>query len=586
MSYLHAPRLSFAGKFFADPSTVDNNRNNFNLGVPLNQDPIGPNNNYGIGWNFQGTHVFRIEGGKVGSVDSGNGPVLSGDPLVGATVESVLDYYKYPAKLVDLDPDQQSVSAVWGLQLRVSIADPTNPATILAGVSGLMPPTAFADMWTRVLGTLGGMSFFSAVFTSVLTNLKWIAPEKSPVLSELFKLSPDRLSLRLIVDSYQPRATSATFRFGRVVGTIGPALAKEPVRYVGGRRLSAAANPNTGSPAYGPVPAVVDGANSRLLLDLGNFVPTKGPPGIAAVPPEGWPVRASDFELYVTTGPPAVPPSPHTTKSADIFVAAPPSTKLGSIHFDPADYTTAGGIKAVPLTKDQLALIADAPLSLIDVTAGGSTPAVAEDPSGLYVDVSEVVYRLEPGAAATVALGAWKFGQRAAGVNLDLVIQPQGQPDPNNTPAAGLAFPASVTTEADGTAAVALKAGDPAGVRKDMNIDGQVYFLGGPWTNLGHIFPLQSAPINVLVFDNYPVPVNPTWAEHVGPILAYYAQVYPYMKTIIDLADRDTVIQNADAILYVLNLEVEHPHYMPVLRDLSAGKRQMLVNWLGSSDHI
>ena len=582
MSYLHAPRLSFAGKFFADPSTVDNNRNNFNLGVPLNQDPSGPNNNYGIGWNFQGTHVFRIDGGKVGSVDPGQGSVTTGDPLIGASVESVLDYYKYPAKLVDLDPDQQSVSAVWGLQLRVAIAGPAAP---LAGVSGLMPATAFADMWTRVLGTPGGMPFFSAVFTSVLTDLKWIAPEKSPLLAALAELSPDRLALRLIVDSFQSRATSATFRFGRVVGTIGPSLAKEPARYVGGRRLSAAANPNTGSPAYGPVPAVIDATGSRLLMDLGNFVPTIGPPTITAVPPDGWPVRPSDFDLYVTPGPPAPAPGPQTAKAADAVAAAPPGTKLASIHFDPADYMTVGGIKAVPLTKDQLSLIADAPLSLIDVTGGGSVPAVAEDPSGLYVDVSEVVFRLEPGATAEVALGAWKFGRPAAGAKLDLVIQPQGQPDPNNTPATGLTFPASVTTGAGGTAAVALQAGDPTGVRKDMNIDGQVYFLGGPWTDLGHIFPLQSAPINVLVFDAYPVPARPTWAEHVAPILSYYAQVYPYMKTLIDLADRDTVVQNADAILYVLNLGIEHPHYMPVLRDLSAGKRQMLVNWLGSADH-
>lgn len=57
------------------------------------------------------------------------------------------------------------------------------------------------------------------------------------------------------------------------------------------------------------------------------------------------------------------------------------------------------------------------------------------------------------------------------------------------------------------------------------------------------------------------------------------------MKTIIDLADRDSVIQNVDAIRYVLNLAVEHPHYMPVLRDLSEGKRKTILNWLSSTNH-
>src|SRR5262245_26727390 len=123
MSYLDTPRLTFAGRFFADPSTVDNNRNNFNLGVPLNQDPPGPNNNYSVGWNFQGSHVFKFDRCTVRAIDTGSGPATAGDPLIGGAVESTLDVFKYPAKLVDLDSDQQSVSQVWGLAVRVVVPD-------------------------------------------------------------------------------------------------------------------------------------------------------------------------------------------------------------------------------------------------------------------------------------------------------------------------------------------------------------------------------------------------------------------------------------------------------------------------------
>jgi len=56
--------------------------------------------------------------------------------------------------------------------------------------------------------------------------------------------------------------------------------------------------------------------------------------------------------------------------------------------------------------------------------------------------------------------------------------------------------------------------------------------------------------------------------------------VYPYMKTLLDMADRDTVLQNIDALDYALRLPLAHPHHMPVLRDLSDAKRETILRWL------
>jgi hypothetical protein len=212
--------------------------------------------------------------------------------------------------------------------------------------------------------------------------------------------------------------------------------------------------------------------------------------------------------------------------------------------------------------------------------AANPVPAVQEDPTGLYVDVSRPFSRLNPSQIDTVTMSALRFGRPAPGLSLALGLIPQGTPDPNNTPAAALPFPASVTTGADGTAALTLTAGDPGTPRGTLNIDGQVYFIGGPWMNFGNIFPLQGAAVSVLVFSGYAVPATPTWDEHIGPILSYYAQVYPYMKTIVDLADRETVVRNADALYSVLALPVDHPHYMPILRDLSDAKRETILRWL------
>src|SRR4051812_12330203 len=165
MSYLDPPRINFAGKFAADPSTVDNNRNNFVLGAPLSNDPNSPN---WVFWNPMGGHVFRFLDCTVRSAVLPDGPQPAGDPLIGARLESASDVHGYPAKLVDLDPDQQSVSQIWGLVVRVAIPDPAAPAQARASVTGEMPAASFADMWTRVLGGgAAGIPWFSAVYQSV-----------------------------------------------------------------------------------------------------------------------------------------------------------------------------------------------------------------------------------------------------------------------------------------------------------------------------------------------------------------------------------------------------------------------------------
>jgi hypothetical protein len=99
---------------------------------------------------------------------------------------------------------------------------------------------------------------------------------------------------------------------------------------------------------------------------------------------------------------------------------------------------------------------------------------------------------------------------------------------------------------------------------------------------MGTTNPAGGAPINVLIFSGYQIPAQPNWTDHVGPILSNYARMYPYMKSIIDLGDYATVVQNAQAIQYVLNLPVSDPHHMPIVRDLSQAKLTMINNWFAN----
>ena len=147
MAYLDVPRLHFAGRFYADPSTIDNTDANFLPNAPIGQNPNNP-----ILWNPMGTHTYRFQDAVVKTGVDRQGKVIqssTADPVIGARFESILDFYQYVAKLVDLDVNQQGVSQVWGLQVRVGIPDPKHPDQLLASVSGVMPGTAFADLWVR-----------------------------------------------------------------------------------------------------------------------------------------------------------------------------------------------------------------------------------------------------------------------------------------------------------------------------------------------------------------------------------------------------------------------------------------------------
>ena len=75
---------------------------------------------------------------------------------------------------------------------------------------------------------------------------------------------------------------------------------------------------------------------------------------------------------------------------------------------------------------------------------------------------------------------------------------------------------------------------------------------------------------------------NPTWDENVQPIFDQYAKIYPGMKNILDLSDEQTVLDNIDALLEVFSSPFDDPHTMPVTRDLSPQKVDVINTWLNN----
>ena len=167
MSYLRSPRLHFSGRFQADPSTVNNDPEHFDTSrFQSNYDLPGAGSSNGW-WNPGGTANWRFFECSVQRVVYEDGTICDDpalDPVVGSPVGS--GGGRTEGKLVDLDPEQQMVSEVWGFQ--VTLGGGLNGFSI----RGDFEVAAFSDIWVRYAQGHPD-SFFGAFYQSVLQNLAW-----------------------------------------------------------------------------------------------------------------------------------------------------------------------------------------------------------------------------------------------------------------------------------------------------------------------------------------------------------------------------------------------------------------------------
>jgi hypothetical protein len=522
MSYLDTPRLHFAGGFAADPSTVNNLRSNHNPQVPITDG----------GWHPEGRHDFSLQGCTVRSTVDASGVVrqtAADDSLVGGSVVA-----SPRGKLVDLDPDYQFGSQVWGLELRVSAASGGGR------VRGRMTTATMRDLWF-FRGPEGFSKGVGASYQSVLTDPIWDPGSGSPVLEELRRVSPERLSVKFVAYAYDTGS-----RTGRIVGTIGPVQPGEPDHFLAARRASADPGAALGSDAsifaaFGAVPFQLDPARNVVVLDLGNAVPEQSGGG-----------------------------EPRQLGTMEAVILSPRET-LGAIDYSKAHYELTAGVNELAITRDQAQRLADAELGIVVSTQGGD-PIMTERPSGLYVDATETVWRMDPGATMSVELVATRFGAPLAEQTLSLEVL-------SGIPASGLTIPdpPQVMTDAAGRATVAFTAGDPGHPRQE-HLDGQYYevgFFDGEITDPSRLL----GGFHIRVFDRHPPVDDPTWT-HVQPIFAAFDRLYPSMQDVFDLGDEEAVREHLEGIGERLRLAPEDRGYMPVTRDLSRDKLALVLRWL------
>jgi hypothetical protein len=564
---LHPVRLHFAGRFRGDVSTVNNVASRFENGS-FNSDfqkPLSGANDRS-NWQPAGTGAWRLLDCRVTRHYRSDGTFASTpgeDIAVSLAVRGSGD--RSSAKIVDLDPEQQGVSMIFGLT--VCLVD--DRGRIL--MQGEFDPAAFFDLRSnRSPG--GGDAGRSAYFQSVLTNVTWGDIAASPCLTQLRQASAaQKLSIRFIADGYQMRDPQRGY--GRVVGTIGPYIDGEPKTFVVGRHLQVQTAAGPPAPEYAQVDCRVDAERRKVLVDVGNILKVK---------PNG------DF-----------------SDLGDITLTAGNGIVLGALNYKgDGSYANTAGIYELPpdrtLTDAELTAATQNPLQLMLRPPGAAAPQAfaSEKADGFYVRPEQFVFRLDPGASAQT----------------DLIVTRFGVPSPNATPAAivtpytGMVpqdqqsqlpvpdFTVGAKTDGNGRARLSITAVNPGDPRQF--VDGLVYAI---------VCSVQESPadpqvalnsdgnfISVLIFDSVPVLAAPGW-DDVRPIFKQYADLYPRphgpdpyapfdglppSHPVVNLEDYEEVARFARRIQKALELPIEDPNHMPVTRDLSGAKRKLLLNWL------
>lgn len=585
MSFLNRVRIAFEGTFQADVSTVNNDVRHYDNAsfAPSFQEFQDASGDWNGWWNPTGSGAFRLLGCRVTGVWYADGSSTS-DPAVDPIVGTLLggSQTRTSGKLVDIDPQWQLASAIWGLEVRLCDGDSAS------WFSGRYAPNAFRDLWFSRNPSLGGDRAASATFQSVLDDVTWggSADARSRAISELrARTSEGRLSIRIATFGYQDDVSKSGFTVGTVVGAIGPYASGEPTSFIRGRRFTPASMFSSWA-GITWFSGQIDPSGPTLLLDLSNALQIQDS--------KGTPNDIGRLSVGILEDPSLRENTPVDESS---FL------ELGEIPYkDAAWLQKTGGVYAVDLDKASAPLASGAPLALVvesafnpgTVSSGASIVAIRESDGGLLLGAEPAVHRVDGAGSTRFTVWASRYGQPLPNAELRLALAGrspgQGGGDPNDpkvnsipipdigVPAEAVSFPPSASTGADGQVSVEIQTKAPGNPRG--YIDGQLYLLD--FRLPGQSYQARSAFDYVILHlrDDYPVIDAPTW-DDVSPILTQYANLYPIMsQRLINLADPAAIKANARLLLLAFTRDIHDPNYMPVTRDLSEGKRLTIVRYL------
>ena len=144
-----------------------------------------------------------------------------------------------------------------------------------------------------------------------------------------------------------------------------------------------------------------------------------------------------------------------------------------------------------------------------------------------------------------------------------------------------LGFPETELLFDQGICRIQISPKDPGNIRS--YIDGQMYQFQYTY-NKNEPLDLNNG-IFVLVWNKFIKPSKPNWITHIRPIFLQYRNLYPVMRVnFMDLGNYHDVVKHKFSILKTMTLDPNNPNFMPVTRDLSPNKTELITDWLKADE--
>ncbi|HXO19447.1 MAG TPA: hypothetical protein VOA87_05925 [Thermoanaerobaculia bacterium] len=646
MSVLALPRFVFQGHTSWNPNTVNNSPVSYDetkvapqfhpQGYPAGQPPPIEASNYDTwlktydnglpgSWNVYGDQGCNFVQAKVTAVRlAGAMGKDAPDPLQGKPVQILGQSGQPPARMVDVDPYSPYTTQIF--YQGIVIGDLT------VGVTGPGVVRMFSR-WPNMARNLGGLPIAGNMgvtwqATVAADQLTWYGVDQSPALAALqaaIAQGGQGLALRFV--SYgtlyftqatwngQPITDLQQLSAAYLAGFHGPnpavSAALGTIGVWGPGELASAPTERVLTPGDGLIPpnAAAGVRPAALTRAAQEAVFAAAPPTVPTVPtvPIGTAFARVDSSRRVVTldflG--TFPEQDATLAKADFgafeLQAVPDQGQpvaigqpLTSAGYAQAAYDAGGGIVDFSFTPDQEGLVTTGRLQLVQTGSNAvalheATLLAETDQRGVYVDEGQTqqvtiqVYQqgvTPPASAVELRLYTYNEGPSLVPVGQSLLelLDALGNPLPE---------PPVLPVGPDGSATFGVTPRRP-GIATVVFLP---YLAGAnppPPPNLGKLqqIPDSYVVVRALPFDNALFDMQPseiTWNFVYRHVLQTFNLVYPLMSLILNLGSETTVNQNAQAIEERTSLErFLTTSFMPITREMSAGKRYVLRQYLSN----
>ena len=539
--------------------------------------------------------MFELKNCRVTAVVLKSG-VSVNDEIVGKPV--VINPGTTLPKLVDLDPQEDSVPMIYGMKLGVKWKSIDGDENAFLG--DFVPAVLSQDNWNRLAFT-GSEDHSSGVHTaSRLTNVQWADHLPSAFLRLLkdstLKDEKDgyTLSVMLTMFNYSKTDTNSLFLHGNVIGSIGISVLDESVMFPANRVMSFTKNPPLPIPLSSSLCAKIcnwtsttyfhvfhstvtfDFSNSLTLdingklchlyrLFIGILIDDQSVDIIDEIPymKKDWYKETSGIHDQFLT-------SDQVSFSKD--------HKFVAVMFM-REPTTFKRHKYTICNKDSL---------VVNTVLENCVFVVLKEEKYFLRPIENYIHRLERGDSVNIRLKVRQYGfvpkeKRFVKLCDASRIKHASKSD--------LLYTHVQQTDATGIATFNFVAGDVGNPRKSF--DSQVFiFKYCVCENCLTVNCIQcntndGNQIALLIWT--PMNYNPPyyWDPHIEPIFTQYQYLYPVMDNILKLGDYDDVTKprNINLIIFAMSLDKNNPDYMPTSRDLSPTKVKMITDWLKTYDH-